>query len=158
MAITIAKTVANVIARGGGAFVSDDAGTTYFDFGRVKSLMLMAEPVNAEADTAGRELQIAVEVTLSGVITQTTDTEILNIKELQAIASNGLWMKFTSVFTNAAGAGAASGYLFKNVLPSFGLEIKFDNTESSITFTAKGRVSVDDFSDLGSTQTLTFDG
>lgn len=158
MAITIAKTVANVIARGGGAFVSDDDGTTYFDFGRVKLLKLMGEAVNAEADTAGRELMLAVDVTLTGVITQTSNAEILNIKELQAIANNGVWLKFTSIFTNAAGAGAADGYLFKNVLPTFMVEIVFDNTESSITFTAKGRVSVDDFADIGSTQTLTFDG
>lgn len=158
MAITIAKTVANVIARGGGAFVSDDSGTTYFDFGRVKNLMIMATEVVAEADTAGRELQLAFDVVLSGVITQTSDTEVLNIQELQAIATNGLWMKFTSEFTNAAGASAATGWLFKNVLPTFGLEIKFDNTESVITFKAMGRVNVADFSDLGSTQTLTFDG
>jgi len=158
MAITLAKTVVNVLARGGGAFVSDDDGVTYYDMGRVKNLELKGEAVTTEKDTAGRELQLAFDVTLTGVMTQSSDTEILNIQELQALATNGLWMKFTTAFTNAAGAGAATGYLFKNVLPAFSLDIKFDNTESGISFVAMGRVSVDDFSDLGSTQTLTFDG
>jgi len=158
MAIAITKTVANVVARGGGAFVSEDSGSTYFDMGRVKNVMLEATPVETEPDTAGRTVQLAYDVVLTAVLTQTSDTELVELDDLNAVATNGVWLKFTSVFTNAAGAGAAAGYTFKNVFPSFGAEIKFDNTESGLTMTAKGRCNVADFAGLGTTQDLTFDG
>ena len=158
MAIAITKTVANVVARGGGAFVSEDSGTTYFDMGRVKNLMIEWSPVETEPDTAGRTVQLAADVTLTGVLTQTSDTEMQELDDLNAVATNGVYLKFTSEFTNAAGAGAAAGWLFQNVFPVFAGEIKFDNTESSITFTAKGRVNMTDLAAIGSTQTLTFDG
>ena len=158
MAITTSKTVANVIARGGGAFVSDDAGVTYYDLGRVKGVRIEATPVETEPDTAGRTVQLAFDITLTAVMTQTSNTELINLDDLYAVATNGLWLKFTSVFTNAAGAGAAGGYTFKNVFPTFAPVITFDNGESMITVVAKGRCNVADFAGLGSTQDLTLDG
>jgi hypothetical protein len=158
MAIAITKTVANVLARGGGAFISEDSGTTYFDMGRVKNLMLEFTPIETEPDTAGRTVQLAADVVLTAVLTQTSDTELVELNQMNAVATNGVWLKFTSEFTNAAGAGAATGYAFKNVFPVFAGEIKFDNTESGITMTAKGRCNMADLAGLGSTQDLTFDG
>ncbi|MCK5641042.1 MAG: hypothetical protein KAJ19_09605 [Gammaproteobacteria bacterium] len=158
MAITNTKTVANVLARGGGAFVSDDDGTTYYDLGRVKSTMFDFTVVETEADTAGRTVQLAADIVLTTILTQTGNTELLNLDDLAAQATNGLWLKFTSIFTNAAGAGAADGYTFKNVFPTFAGSIKFDNTESGITMVVKGRVNMADLAGLGTTQDLTFDG
>lgn len=158
MAITNAKTAAAVLARGGGVFVSDDEGTTWYDLGRVKGTMLDGSPVETEPDTAGRTIQLAMDVTLTSVLTQTSDVEFVNVPLLVKQATNGLWVKFTSVFTNPAGAGAADGYTFKNVFPVFGAEVKFDNTESAFPMTCKGRCNMDDWGGLGSTQALTFDG
>lgn len=158
MAITLAKTVVNVTARGGSAFVSDDDGVTYYDFGRQKNVMIEFSPVETEPDTAGRTVQLAADVVLTAVLTQTSDTEMANLDDLNAVATNGVRLKFTSVFTNAAGAGAANGWTFINVFPTFAGQIKFDNTESGITMVAKGRCNMPDLAGLGTTQTLTFDG
>ncbi len=158
MAITIAKTVANVLARGGSVFISDDAGSTYYDLGRQKGAMIDFTPVETEPDTAGRTVQLAADFVLATVLTQTSDTEILNLNELNAVAANGVWIKFTTVFTNAAGAGAAAGYTFKNLFPVFSGKIMLDNTESMLSMTAKARCNMADLSGLGTTQDITFDG
>lgn len=158
MAITIAKTVANVLARGGSVFISDDDGTTWFDLGRQKNAKIDGTPVETEADTAGRTVQLAMDVVLTTVLTQTNDSEFLNMEQMNAVAANGAWIKFTSVFTNAAGAGAAAGLTFKNVFPVFGAMLMFDNTESYFNLTVKGRSNMADWSGLGTTQDLTFDG
>jgi hypothetical protein len=142
MAITTAKTVANVLARGGSVFVSDDDGTTYYDLGRQKGAQIEFTPVETEPDTAGRTVQLAADVVCTTVLTQTGDTEFVNLDDLVAQATNGLWIKYTDEFTDAAGADAAGGFLFKNAFPVFSGLIKFDNSESSFTMTFKGRVSM----------------
>lgn len=159
MAITTAKTVANVLARGGSVFVSDDSGTTYFDLGRQKGAQIEFSPVETEPDTAGRTVQLAADIVLTTVLTQTGDTEFANLDDLHALATNGIWVKFTDEFTNAAGAIAAGGFTFKNVFPTFGGVIKFDNSESAITMTIKGRCNMTDLAGLGAVANdLTFDG
>jgi len=158
MAITIIKTVANVLARGGSVFISDDDGVTWYDLGRQKGAMFEFSPVETEEDTAGRTVQLAANVTMSTVLTQTSDTEIINLDDMHAVTANGCWLKFCTVFTNAAGAGAAAGYTFKNVFPVFSGNFKLDNTESAMPMTAKGRCNMADLAGLGTTQTLTFDG
>ena len=158
MAITIAKTVANVLARGGSVFISDDEGVTWYDMGRQKGAKIDGTAVETEIDTAGRTVQLAMDVVLTTVLTQTADSEFVNTAAMNAIAANGAWIKFTSIFTNAAGAGAAAGFTFKNVFPVFGAMLMFDNTESYMPMSAKGRVNMADWAGLGTTQDLTFDG
>lgn len=154
MAIGFARDVANVIGRGGYAFVSDDDGTTYEDFGLVKALVLEWTPEETEAGTDGQTEQLAVNVTLSLVLKQVADDEIALLTALASTA--GLWLKYSSEFTDATGAGAADGYLFKNVRLKNEGSIQFNNTESAITLRTTARVPMSELTALGTTQEMTF--
>lgn len=154
MAITLAKTVANVVARGGGVYISDDAATTWFDIGRVKQTTVEVTPIETEPDTAGRTVQLSADVVVTTVMTQTSATEFANLDLVHAVATNGVWVKLTSQFvtvvtTLTAAVTAATGFVFKNAFPTFSGQIKFDNTESGLTMIFKGRVSMDTLSELG---------
>ncbi len=148
------------VYRAGGCFVSDDSGVNYYDLGQIVGgqFKVTGTPVLAEKDSAGRPKQLGMDVSLQFTLEQTADVQLALLDELSDPASNGLWFKFTTIHTNAAGAGAAAGYVFKNVLPNVGADLDFGGGNSMIPITAEGRVSMLAFVLLGSGQTLTFDG
>lgn len=154
MAIGFDKDVADVIPRGGGVFISDDEGVTYEDLGRVKGVMMEISPEETEPDTGGQTVDLASNVTLTVVMTQTSDAQISLLAQLKAFTPTGLWTKFTSEFTDADGAGAADGYLFKNILWKVGMNIPFNNTESQVTLTTTFRVPNSELTALGTTQIM----
>lgn len=141
MAIAFNKDIANVLARAGGVFFSDDDGTTYYDSGRIKGAMIEFDANETEEDTAGRTIALSYNVRLSFVMTQTAADETGSIDDVAAITTNGVWVKFTEVFTDATGAGAAAGLLFKNCTPVFSGKMDYNNGESGLPCVIKGRVS-----------------
>ena len=153
-----AKNLANDIYRAGGAFLSEDAGVTYRDMGQVKGGEISFDPIVTDLDTAGREKQLGFTMEVLFIMQQTSDTELGSLDAVvNPTPANGLWLKMSTVHTNAAGAAAAAGYLFKNVLPVASGRINLSGNESNITVTIKGRVSVANFVTIGSTQIVTFD-
>ena len=149
---------AAVLARIGRVYVSDDDGTTYYEPGRFKNVVINTAKVVTDPDQQGRIKQQAYDITGQLVLTQTSSVELENLELLLHPSGDGLWVKFTDDVpaTGAAGAGAADGLEFKNVL--FTAEPSFDmgGGESMIAMEFTGRVSVTGFSALGSSNELSF--
>jgi len=152
------KDLSEVSFRGGGAFVSDDDGVTWNDLGRVKGVQFSWSKVTTDPDTAGRPMQAAADVTVQITLTQTAADQLTNLDLLTNPAGNGLWLKLTEVFTDAAGAGAAAGFTIKNAIFTLDGQIMFDNSESAIPLETAGRVPMTELVKLGSASEITFDG
>lgn len=152
------KDITEVISRGGGVFVTDDNGTTYYDLGRVKNVEVNWEPVTTDPDTAGRPKQLAADITFSWVMTQTDTDQLSNLNLLHESGTNGIWVKFTSVFTDTTGAGAAAGFEVKNALVVMTGQISFNQDESMISCECSGRIPMSELIKLGTLSEITFDG
>jgi hypothetical protein len=155
------KNVGRNVFRQGSVFVRD--GSVWRDLGQVKDVNLEWEPVVTDADTAGRQKQLAADVTFTFVMQQTSDTEIANLTDIIAggALANGLRLKITNAIVAVAGAEAATGINLMNALPVISGKIDFNGgAESMLTVECKGRVSITQLTNLGKSvgsYTLTFD-
>lgn len=111
--------IANVVAFQGGAFVSDDAGTTWYDLGGCTEIEWNLSSMDSEADTSGRTVALLIDISGTITIQQTTKTELQALGALAQPSGTGFWLKLTEPRSNAAGAGAAAGVTFKNVFFTF---------------------------------------
>lgn len=144
--------VANVLYRAGKAFITDDDGTTYYDLGRIRDVIVEFTPNELEPDTTGGVVVNSWNMEITLIMTQTSADEIGNFSLL---AGTILWVKLTDGCETTATAGAANGKEFKNVTLIPGLRLDFNGGESTIPVTIKGRVSAADITSFGTTDEIT---
>lgn len=165
-----AKAIARVKSRSGNAFVFDSTQTpTYAALGRVKNISIGFEPVSIDADTTGREMMVAANITIALTLTQTSDNELANLSLLADPASegsadwaNGLTVAITDAPTDAAtlDGGGFSGeeFKFNNCLPMLTMNLDFDGeTEGVIEVEITGRVKTSKLKEFGNTKEISFD-
>jgi hypothetical protein len=148
------KAVANVKPRQGQMFVSDDAGVTYYHLGLIRDLKVKSTKVTTSPDTAGRKKQISNDISVDAILQQTADAELAVLDEIAGVE---LQYKVTEVLTNAAGAAAAAGIVFKNALAEVEPDLDFGGNESGIGIMFGGRVANSQLANFVSTGTVTFD-
>lgn len=148
MAISnLAKQAENIEGRISDAFVSRDGGSTYHSLGILQSVSVSFDPVTQEADVAGREKVIAVDVSVEVVMEQTADNEFGAVADLVQPTGKGDNVKLTKIPTAVADAGTADGYELINTFVAASGEINGNGEGSMFTVTAGGRVPVDEISD-----------
>lgn len=179
---TLVKKVSNARARQTTAFIRrtiDDGGGIgvdtyeYKTFGRIKNAGINFEPVVTEKDTAGREIELAWDVTATFVMMQTTDDEIAVMGSLAepddnaTLYDNGYFVFFsdepqttsTVYLGEADGLPSVLGFGFDNVLIKPTLSVQLNAEESMITIEFSGRIGRDalDTFNLTDGNILTFD-
>jgi len=127
------------------AFVHD--GSSYYSLGALQDVTVSFSPVTQDADVAGREKTLAVDIDVTVVMQQTAANEFSALTDLVTPTGKGVTMKLTKTPTTASSAGSTAGYEFQNTFPSFEGEFDGSGEGSSFTVSFGGRVFPSDLSD-----------
>ena len=127
------------------AFIDD--GGSLVSMGHLQDVTINLSAVTQDADTKGRQKQIAVDVEISLVMQQTTAEEFSAVSDAAQVSGKGTTIKCTSEPTSASNADSADGYEFVNVWPNVEGEFDGSGEGSMFTVSASGRVLVDEIAD-----------
>jgi hypothetical protein len=149
---SLQKAAENIEGNVMGAFIDD--GGTMRSFGHLLDVSIDFSAVNQDADVAGRQKQIAVDVEASLVMEQTTNTEFDALADVAQPTGKGHVIKLTKEKVSASNASSTSGYKLQYVFPSFSGEFDGSGEGSNFTIQVEGRALIDDVRDPS---TIAFD-
>jgi hypothetical protein len=151
MALTdLSKKAERIEAMIADAFLDD--GGTYRSFGILQDVTITFDPVNQDADVAGREKQIAVDISFEIVMEQTADEEFGAVADLVQTSGKGDTVKLTKSKTDAGSAGSADGFEIQNIFLSVSGEFDGSGEGSMFTVTGEGRVVAEEIRDPSTIQ------
>lgn len=147
----LAATVANIKRRAGQAWVSDDAGTTWYNLGVIKQPKINIEEIVDEADTRGRSKQLGVNLSIELVMKQTSNTEL---GELNTLTNQELLFAITGDMVSPA--TSTQSYKFDKSLLNISGAIDFSGGESMFTVKVNGQLSMPELTVLATTGACTW--
>ena len=130
-------------------------GTTWQPLGHLQDVTINYSAVTQDADVAGRQKQIGMDVEASAVMQQTTAEEFSAVSGLTNPQGIGHTIKFVDRLTEQADVSTADGFEFVGILPSFDGEFDGSGEGSMFTISFNGRVFLAQFD--GYDGTLKFD-
>jgi len=130
-------------------YISDTGGTgthsAWRNAGEVRDVRVSFKPVSTSKSTRGSVKQVGVQMEVSFVMMQTSDTEITNIPTILRENANGTTIKFTN---KPKDASSVAGWVFLDASLEFEGELPFDGSESMVSFKFTAEFDVNDLDDF----------
>ena len=120
--------------------------------GEVRDAMLKFTAKKTSKSTTGKTKMLGADVEATFILMQTSDVEFAALDDLIAENDFGTTFKFSNGPCATSAGLTTPGFILENCGVSFDGEIKFDGSESGITFTLSGYCSVADLAGLGAVQ------
>jgi hypothetical protein len=137
-----------------GTYLGEFEGDTWQSLGHVQDVSPAFTPVTRDADVAGREKQVMVDVEATVVLEQTTGQAFEAVSEIVRPRGLGSTIKLTDQKTAYGNVGSADGLTFENVFPAFEGEFDGSGEGSTFTISIEGRVPIGQFTNFNGTLTL----